>query len=375
MKRLFTTLCMAAALPVFAQDANELESYLKTHQVQISANNNKLQLNDEIASLLAAKMQNKNLFVLSEGNHKLPLNGQAWVMLQEHFSGKGLKYCFMEDGRATCMLANLSPDKPVMKSVSNPMAEADVMAIRMQENTIVPHGDFEYIGIDYERPWTFYEATTMLLSELDEQKRNRVYSIAPYLRAKKNAVKPEEFAKTYKDMRESFAKDSTRLKVLMPEQIGDLAYLLSNPSINEARRYRDRDMAENLLDHLYPMDASATYLLNCGYYHGTPAIKGNMVSRLNDSKELKDKIVVMNVYCDVCTGMAQGLTDKEVLKDEHIAAMRTSANSDIVIYDLSALPEKYKKLKAHGDLLLFAKNTVPQPTQTTIQPAVYKEVK
>ena len=72
---------------------------------------------------------------------------------------------------------------------------------------------------------------------------------------------------------------------------------------------------------------------------------------------LKNRIVIMNEYCEHCYADGVELDNLTMfLQGDVLDAFRNAANSNIVLFDLSGLPDQYAYIKKRGDLLLFAKN-------------------
>lgn len=355
MKQILFLLSTLYATTGISQEANELELYLKEHQTHLTQNANKLQVSDGLSAFVSNKMNGKRLLVLGESSTPSPLNGQVWMLLQEQLADKGLKHCFMEDGRATCMLANeREPADLAFAGKYKAKNYTSLMETRIQEKNLYQQTrNFDYVGLDLERPWSFYPALSAVLQKAGANTQARVYREFPYL--KQGHFDKYSFHQSYRQIKKNFYKDSSKLKQIIPDQFEALKYLVSNEGISNTRVYRAKYMADNLLDKIGSADTSNIYLLNCSFAHATPGSKGNLVNRLWDTKELKDKIVVLNVYCDSCGSKEQENRD-DVIKKDALTAIRNAASDDIVLFDLSQLPAKYSKLKEHGDLLLYARN-------------------
>jgi hypothetical protein len=360
MKWVFVIVGLMASFIGRAQD-DELRAYLASHQVVISKKDNKLQQGPTFSRFIDNKMRSKNLFVLGEGNHNLSINTQMLGLLQKHFSNRGLRYCFLEDGRGSCLmgedLAHVpSPDAKQQKY--NPYMTAPTpMTALVKSGFFDRFAKYEYVGIDFERAWTFYPAITSLLAKLDRKKAVELCELVPELKQMNVSEDPVTFKNKYRKLQASFLKYSEKLKIFLGEEdYEDLKYLVSNPNISTPNEQRDRYMAQNLLEEIKPVERGSSYLLMTGFLHASTNVDGSLVQRLSISKELQNKILVMNVYCDSCAIQRQALTDYGYMTAETLESFRSAAKSDIVVFDLSELPDKYSGLKKHGELLLYARN-------------------
>ncbi|RYD56599.1 MAG: hypothetical protein EOP56_11140 [Sphingobacteriales bacterium] len=355
-----TGLLVAGLLAAFAGQAqdSELASYLTQHQVTVSKKDNRLIQEPTLSNFIDNQMNGKTLFVLGEGNHNLNINKQMLGLLQKHFASRGLAYCFLEDGRSSCLMGeNLGaiPQQDA-KQYSPYKAAPAPMAALIKAGQYNRYSSYEYVGIDYERPWAFYPAVSSLLANLDRKTMLDLYETLPELKHSNPKEDPESFKAFYQNLQSQFIEKSPKLKVLLSnDDYEDLRYLVSNPNVSLPTENRDRYLAANIMEEIKPSEQGSTYLLATGFSHASTGINGSLVQRLGYSKELKDRILVMNVYCDSCAVDKQGLSDYGVMTGETLDQFRNAAASDLVVFDLSSLPSKYNNIKQHGDLLLFAK--------------------
>jgi hypothetical protein len=359
MKWVLVMVSLMVSLTGWGQD-EDLKTYLAEHQVIISKKDNKLQPTSRFSNLIDKRMKAKSLFVLGEGNHNLNINNEMLGLLQKHFASRGLKYCFLEDGRGSCLMgdniAHTAPDAKAQKY--NPYMTAPTpMAALVKAGFFDRFAKYEYVGIDFERPWTFYPAVSSLLAKMDKKKVHELCELIPELKHMDLNEDPVTFKNSYKKLQASFLKYSPKLKIFLGENdYEDMRYLVSNPNISTPNDNRDAYMATNLLEEIEPIERGDSYLLMTGFSHASKAINGSLVQWLSASRELQNKILVMNVYCDSCATQRQGLSDYGYMRDETLGLFRSVAKADLVVFDLSELPAKYAGLKEHGDLLLFARN-------------------
>lgn len=359
MRYLLIVAGLVLSLKGWAQDT-ELTTYLADHQVIIGTTDNKLQPCAAFSAFLDNKMKGKNLFVLAEGNEALGINRQMLGLLQRHFSSRNLRYCFVEDGRGSCLLGDdmkRIPDQDMKLVKQNPyMAEPTPMATLIDAGYYDRTARYEYVGIDFERPWTFYPAAALIINTLDNKKQEQLYRLVPQLKEKRTQESPMSFKKTYMAIQAAFVKNNEALKELLGEQYEDMEYLVSNANISLPGEQRDKYMADNVIGEIHPIEQDAYYLLKTSFTHASHSINGNLVTRLGYNRELQGKIMVMNVYCDSCAIAKQALSEYGYMAGETLDLFRNTAGADVVVFDLSELPAKYSSLKQHGDLLLYARN-------------------
>jgi hypothetical protein len=228
------------------------------------------------------------------------------------------------------------------------------------ERQLYSHCHFAFVGIDFERRQGLYKALNLLLQQVPAENRIRLYKLAPYLKDTSylHITTARAFQKFYRRAGKNFVHDSSEFKSLLGSEYNTYRYIITNPNTATPTRERNRPMANNLLAEISPIDTSATYLLDCGMAHSRPNVRGTLVNILSKSAQLKNRILVLNVACIDCKTDVEPVSNWafSFLKDRAIAdAFTESAKSNIVVYDLSGLPEKYKDIKAYGDLLVFAK--------------------
>jgi hypothetical protein len=282
-------------------------------------------------------------------------------MCVSYLSQHGLKYVFEEGARAWAMEDDYFLQHPEIRVDDYyPFANKHARANYERQRAIYTQGSkFRIIGIDFERGQGMHKMLTAIMNRVGKENAEKVYVLAPYLRdtgyVKYDA---KAFKRFYRKTQEDFYRDSSTLKGLLGAEYTDFKYLLTNNNINTPYGARNGPMADNLLAEIVPMDGSATYFLDCGMDHSRPNIKGSLVNRLSESDVLKGKISVMNVVCDSCTTSVEPTSNWAFpfMKGSVMESFRNAAGSDIVLFDLSALPEQYDYIRAYGDMLVFGRH-------------------
>ena len=357
-----------------AQSDAVLEKYLVAHRSIINIKpDSSFSLSPGGQEMINSCMKGKSLFVLAENtSHQLVLYKKLRPALIEQFIRLNLKYVFIEFGRSVAYDVNADldnnykmPDNTFF-SISERVRLKKIMGNRRS---------FEYKGIDFERGFEFYDAVNNILYDVD---MNSLHESRAFITKIKDIasqqIPPDSNGKTtyrhfhnfYKDAREEFYRDSLVIKKELGTHYADIKYLLTNPN-NQLPPWaahkliyddRDPEMTKNLLTEITPLDTSAVYFLSIGYAHtyGSSAV----VHKLSKSQVLENRIVVMNEFCEDCSINGEKMdkynSKMHFMKGAVRSAFRNTANSDLVIFDLSELPREYNYIKKHGDLLLFAKN-------------------
>lgn len=347
-----------------AQDLSRLSAYLDSNKVSIDMRDV-----NEPNDLLKAAMNGKNLLVFGEGgSHQLDLNDQIRVYLVSQLVKTNLKYFFIEGGRSNAYLLNkyLKNDYDNVDSLHS--TDSSYRRQMKKIRALYQSGfHFEYRGIDMEWYRSLYNAVKMLTSNYNFTKIQNIplfHSIlidTSYLHYNSNNFKNQkEYLKHYKVLKKLFIKDSSIIhKVLTNEDYREVKYFLTNGQMKPPLGNRNIGMAKNLLDEINPIDTSATYLLDVGMAHSLPNRSGSVVGIAIKDDQLKNRTVVMNVYCDECTVNGKAIESNYLnfLKNnEMLNIFRKAATKDLTLFDLSKLPSEFNYIKEYGGLLLFAKH-------------------
>lgn len=347
-----------------AQDLFRLSAYLDSNKVSIDMRNV-----NESNDFLKAAMVGKNLLVFGEGgSHQLDLNDQIRVYLVSQLVKTNLKYFFIEGARSSAYLLN--------KYLKNDYDNADSLystdfSYRMQMKKIralYQSGfHFEYRGIDMEWSRRLYNAVKMITANYnftDIQKIPLFHSIlvdTAYLHYDPDVFKNQkEFLKYYKVLKKLFTKDSSDIQIILTkEDYREVKYFLTNEQMKPPLGNRNIGMAKNLLDEIKPIDTSATYLLDVGMAHSLPNRGGSVAGIAIKDDQLKNRTVVMNVYCEECTVNEKEIegTNLNFLRNKEVLNIfRKAATKNLTLFDLSKLPADFNYIKEYGSLLLFAKH-------------------
>ena len=74
---------------------------------------------------------------------------------------------------------------------------------------------------------------------------------------------------------------------------------------------------------------------------------------MSESSTFKNKILILNLYCNNCNIDIQGISIDGFMKKDVLKTFQQAANNKLVLFDLSELPNEYEYIKKQGDLLLF----------------------
>lgn len=347
-----------------AQDLSRLSAYLDSNKVSIDMRDE-----NEPNDLLKAAMVDKNLFVFGEGgSHQLDLNDQIRVYLVSQLVKKNLKYFFIEGGRSSAYLRNKYLRNDYDNADSLYVTDSSYRRQMKKIRALYKSGfHFEYRGIDMEWSQSLYNAIKIITSNYnftDIQKIPLFHSIlvdTGYLHYDPDVFKNQKkFLKYYKILKKLFIKDSSDIhRILTNEDYREVKYFLTNDQMKPPLGNRNIGMAKNLLDEIKPIDTSATYLLDVGMAHSLPNREGSVVGKAIKDDQLKNRTVVMNVYCEECTVKGKEIqgTNLNFLRNKEVLNIFSkAATTDLTLFDLSKLPSDFNYIKEYGGLLLFAKH-------------------
>jgi len=362
MKSIFILLTILLSTRCFSQDTLTLRQYLFQHRYVIN-------LKDEHSfNMLPGLMKDKNLFVMGEGgSHDLPLNAQLKYLLINQLATQNLKYYFIEFGRSIAYYYNhylVNDYKGMLTGNENYWAGCDVYfsffdKIKKQTGNN-PH--FKIIGIDFERKRALYSDINYLFNEPDYSKMPVSKTILERLKDTSYfKLSFRKFGRFYKKLGKDFLKDSLEIKTETGDRYNDLKYLLTNKNRKSPNIDRNCPMARNLVTEITPMDTSGLYFLSIGIAHSIPCNHHSAVHIMGRNKPLKNKILVMNVFCENFTPKNRKPFGLKYLRNDLLKCFSNAANGDLVLFDLSQLPPEYAFIKNHGELLLFAKNQQMMP--------------
>ncbi len=347
-----------------AQEFNELKAYLDSNSTPVNMNDPARPNN-----FFKSVMSDKVLFVFGEGgDHQLDLQNKLRVYLLNQFSRLHLKYFFIESGRSTAYIQN----KYLQNTIDNvdSIFKKGILYKKQMQKIRQLYQDgyhFMYKGIDMEWSVSLYNAVKDLTADLSQSTVQSIPLLRSilidtnYLHYDDNNVfnNQKEFLNFYISLHNTFTDDADLLKnVLGNDRYEQLEYFLSNPQTRPPRGNRNPGMAKNLLNEIVPIEPQSTYLLGIGMAHTLLNRNGVVASMLERNELLRNKIVVMNTYCDECQIAGKIINDRsiEFMKNELLDIFRSATKSDLTIFDLSKLPSKFNYLKEYGDLILFAKN-------------------
>ncbi len=346
-----------------SENNKNLETYLCEHRTYLTLNTDStLSLSYDASSLISSKMKNKNLFVIGENNHNYFLTNKLRILFIKKFSKHGLKDVFIEYGRSTAAVNNAYIKSnynlsypPYLYKVGQNLNYAREM--EQTKEIYNKSADFNFVGIDFERTFFYFRAIDCILNYFNTKEKEAILQVAPYLHDTSILHYTNRQSKHYfKKIQNDFIKDSATFKSLFKTQYNNYKYLVTNKDIclPSQGRKRDKLMAENLLKETQELPNNKNiYLLSCGYFHSNVNKKNSLLGRLSESSTFKNKILILNLYCNNCNIDIQGISIDGFMKKDILKTFQHAANNKFVLFDLSELPIEYEYIKKQGDLLLF----------------------
>ena len=354
---LFFVCCLAMSAVGRAQDTVKLRQYLLEHRYNIDLNS------DHAFDMLLQAMKGKNLFVLGEGgSHRLSLYPRLKPMLLDQLARQNLKYYFIEFGRSTAFFMN--------KYINGEYTECqqgyrDHCAILDHERAqfAAGHG-FKIVGIDFERSEEFNRDINYLFPDTSFNKLPASGAMLSKLKDTAYiSLSYKKFQRFYRKNRKAFINDSAAIREELGAKYPEFRYFVTNGNTTHPTINRNGPMARNLLSEIAPLDTSSVYFLSIGMAHSIPKNSYSTVHKLYKSEALKNRVLVMNVHCENLR-LPDGTplpSMIEFLKNDIGDCFSHCAEADIVLFDLSRLPDEYAYMKKYGELLLFTKNQKIRP--------------
>ena len=357
---LFLFLIMPASL--WGQQDDKLKEYLLNNRYSIDiAQDSSLYFSSQTAGFITGVMKEKSLFVLGESAMT-----HAWTMynrLRPVFIGAleplNLRSSIIEYGRTTAYDNNLFIGGSYsIDTIPWYNREATRNELRMIKKSWKGSSSFRYVGIDFERPASFYLAVNYLLADIDKDKLNRSKEYIEQLTdSTYRKASLAYFHHYYKHkIRRGFRKHDKAIKEELGGKYEMLKYFCTNTNTTTPNSTRDRALNRNLLREMREQDTTAKYFMSIGAEH-TKNSRQSMLHRAMKAGMLKDRIITMNVYRasagDGKNDWMSGLPYLPFMKDAVLQAFKQAANSNIVIFDLTKLPEEYAYMNQFTGLLLF----------------------
>lgn len=346
-----------------AQEDAELYDYLVHHRYafRMNADSSLSFTDDGMEQMLLNKMKDNSLFVYGEGwSHRLRANGRVITALTNLFAEHGLRDFYAEAARSWVVCDNL------FFRLSNKTAAAYYPGYdayfrdMLTEEKKVFGNKVNYYGVDFERAFSFPEALNNIAGFVDADKLPKLYKLAPYFTDSSYVkLKPKQFVQWYKQQQAAFYKDSIQYRELMGKVYPYFLYLMSDPEPSRYIDERNYEMAKHVLWQMGEPVKGAIYFLDCGMAHSRigkrDGLSKTTVRRLADSKELKGRIVVMNLCAEnsKITGDNSGLN---FMKGKVQQAFSKAADGDIIVFDLADAPTQYRYIaEKYGELVVYVK--------------------
>ena len=330
------------------QDKAELSTYLQKHRYSIT-------LSDaNTFAMLPALMGNHNVLIHGENaSHKLRLYDTLQVALRRQLIQQHLKVALIEYSHSMAYL------------FTQYLAGDIAVAAQFQPAGLIPYqpfkgnATFRVAGIDFEQSAPFYLAVKSALQGMDRSRLSESSAFIGMITDSSYANYSEkDFNTFYKRVSASFTAQDAALRKELGERYEPLKYLCTNSNVTKRYDNRNPALARNFMQEISPFDSGATYYCEIGIAHSRPNDKGSMAALLCKEAMLRERIIVMNTYCDNCNDGSGVLSNMNLgfMKGERLGSFRDAAIGAITLYDLSELTGNYEYMKESGTLLLFVRN-------------------
>ncbi len=363
--------CIIFVFPIFCRaQEKELVEYLKMHKHTISWGADSNLVGDaNFCNMLQDQMNGKKLLIYGEGgSHMLRFNAAMINLAERCFAGNGLKYFLQENSRSGAAVVNLflqSSDSVANKYYPDEPDYAFAIKLRKKEKDIYrKSGAFEVKGVDFERKYSFENAMRVLMSGLSESDKEQLLKLAYYATDTGYlTLNPNKFLMFYKDAEKSFYKDSTAIKKILVSKYDQFKYIMTDPAPSTYFDNRNRNMAEHILAETEKLKPGEILIMDCGMAHSRrgkrDGVQKTMANILCHTKQLEGKVCIVHLYCQDCSAASEIPSNDalDFMKGEVLKSFQQAADSDLVLFDLSGLPNKYSYMRDdYGDLLMFARN-------------------
>ncbi len=350
----------------FAQTDPALDTYLASHRYAIRLEKDSSTSFDDarIPAMLDRAMLGKQMFVYGEGfSHALELNANLRRTFLRHFASRGLKYYFEESPRSWVVAINMHvADDLKLDSYYSKSIPYSKRYYREEKLLRVGPVNFEYAATDFERKNSFHYVLGMISSEVGKAYMPRLLELAPYMQDTSYlSLSRRKFVKFYRTQRDRFLADSNSFKSVLGNVYPHFRYLMSDPLPASYDGNRNGNMARHILMQVGDARRGEVYLLRIGNGHimYRDGLRKTTLGVLRDSRQLNNKILVSNIYCENCSlkdrpgeGDNGGL---RYIKGPVLESFRKAASNEITLFDLTELPPQLQYLTTKSDLLIFAK--------------------
>ncbi len=357
MTKLFSTLILTLwTLTSPAQD--NLDSYLKTHHYSFTLDKG---FDQPTSDILKQKLRKYKLVLLGEGgSHYLqfyePLRF-VWVkFLSSNF---GLTHFFMEFGHSSDILCNQylqTSDTSYLPKARFTRNKIFWTNLSSYNSSLEENKRMKSFGIDFERTHSYCKALKSLL--LDKTPPEKIRSAIELIKTSNDTLYDCDYILSLNSkLKDALDKYQDDFKKYFTENFNDFKLIVqNNGNCKDALRNRNRNMVANFL--------SFDKIFNGNIYYGqlgmahTVLLNKNTAYNLNASPNFKDKICVINTYCDNCTTTEEPVSNWQLHKIEKdiLQQLLKYCATDFTLFDFSDNNETINKFRAYGQYLIIAKN-------------------
>jgi len=351
-------LLLVFTLSVSAQ--NDLDAYLKNHHYAFDL---EAGFDRATQDTLSKKLAPYNVIIQAEGgSHALGcyiMLGFAWQrFLYQKF---GLRHFFQEYGHTSDILFNqyLTTGDT---SYRHPRAKAYWEALYTYNTGRPVNDQLRPRGIDFEHPRDYVRAMKLLLTSNIPSKE-----IEPSIDLIRNAD-PDNYRCAYttglnQELKKSLREYTRQFVQYFGDKYPDFERIVLNKrDCKDVYRNRNTNMAYNFLSFAGDMK-EPMYYIELGQAHTLLSRQGSTASIINRSRQFKNKVAVVNVFCYNCqiqngkhAPTLRGKIDDDILK-----YFIPYCKSEFTLFDLSDNIELTEKYREYGQFLLVARDQAELP--------------
>jgi len=359
------TKCMKAfPLPVFLfllavadlRAQSDIHDYLKTHSYAFTLESG---FDSTAQAILKQKFAPYKVILQGEGgSHYLKMYNELpamWLsLLNSHF---GVTHFFGESGHSSDILIN-HYFKTGDTGYLFPRNKAWATKLYQLNNALSKTGGLTYFGIDFEGSRQYVNAIKLLLpgnAVVPEPIRPDIELIKG---ADGSIVDCIYILSINAALKKSIAINKPLFESYFGAKYADLERMVFNGrTCKETLRDRNPNMAANFIsfDQLFQQPM---YFGELGMAHTSLNTRASFASIINNTKEFKNKVCVINLYCDNCSTKEEGPSSNWQLgkiEKDIITLFLPFCKSTFTLFDLTENPGLVGKYSVYGQFLVIAK--------------------
>ncbi|MES2372746.1 MAG: hypothetical protein V4557_09215 [Bacteroidota bacterium] len=356
-KRSFVLLFFSLFLFNALKSQETLEEYLNTHYYPFSLTNG---FDVKTSVMLKQKLSPYKLVLQAEGgSHFLKLYEQlpmVWLsFLNNNF---GTTRYFAEAGHSVSIVYNEYLRTGDAAYIVFPRRKPFWKNLYAFNQSIPESKRISYYGIDFESSRTYLLALRLILPNITAPAEITT-SIDLIKNADPALADCDYITGLNKTLKKALDQNKKAFNDYFGNRYRDFERIVTNgASCNDIRNDRNPNMAANFLSFDREFNQQM-YYGELGAAHTILTRRVTAASIINNSEQFKDKVCVVNLFCDNCSTAEEGKATNWTLRDveKDIAAyFLPLCKTDFTLFDLTDDNPAIKKFRAYGQFLIIVRN-------------------